>query len=164
MLAAAIIALNETPSVKERIEADCLRLLTQREHSRKELFVKLSAKGYSAELIRYVIDECVNKNWQSDRRYAENYTRQRLQKGFGSVRIQYELNQRGVDTEQVSVLIDDLAEREMTILEQLYLKKYSAECQLDAKEWAKRYRFLAQRGFSANSIHQLVKRLQLRVK
>lgn len=164
MLAAAIIALNETPSVKERIEADCLRLLTQREHSRKELYLKLSAKGYSAELIKRVIEEFVTKSWQSDQRYAENYTHQRQQKGFGSARIQYELSQRGVNVEQVSPLIEELAENEMTVLEQLYLKKYTAENQLNAKEWAKRHRFLMQRGFSASLINQLMKRLQLKVK
>jgi regulatory protein len=151
--------LNEFLLAEERVKADCLRLLSIRDHSQQELFQKLSAKGHSAELIKHVINDFAKNNWQSDQRYAESYARQRLQKGFGNLRVSYELKQHGIEVESFRTWAEDLAGDEMDLLEQLYLKKYSPETNISRNEWAKRFRFLLQRGFPANLINELFKRL-----
>jgi Uncharacterized protein conserved in bacteria len=61
------------------------------------LLQKLAAKGFDEDDIRLLLEEFIDKNWQSDLRFAESYSRSRLLKGFGPVRIQYELKERGVD-------------------------------------------------------------------
>ena len=65
----------------------CLRLLARREHSKKELLQKLVSKGFNKILAANIINELVQEGWQDDLRYAENYARSRLLKGYGPARI-----------------------------------------------------------------------------
>ncbi|HIL93525.1 MAG TPA: regulatory protein RecX, partial [Cycloclasticus sp.] len=80
-----------------RLRAGCFALLARREHSQRELRQKLKAKGFDEDDIDLLLEELSEKNWQSDERFAESYSRSRLLKGFGPVRIQYELKERGVN-------------------------------------------------------------------
>ncbi len=75
----------------------CLRLLTGRDHSKQELLQKLTVKGYDREIVLAVIDELAAEGWQDDLRYAKSYARSRILKGYGPVRIIYELRQNGID-------------------------------------------------------------------
>ena len=156
--------MNELKSELEIVKTICLKLLALREHSRQELVRKLSAKGYAQEFIKPVLDELATERWQSDQRYADSYARQRSQKGFGYTRINYELKQRGISNESVNRFKEELQANECEVLRQLYLKKYSDEPIIDRREWAKRFRFLLHRGFSADTINTLLRELQIKFK
>lgn len=67
-------------------------MLARREHSQLELTQKLTQKGFQERDIELLLEEFVQLGWQSDQRFAESYSRSRVHKGFGPVRIQYELN------------------------------------------------------------------------
>lgn len=153
--------MNDLKSVTEQIKTICFGLLTLREHSRQELLLKLTAKGYPAELVQVVINELALHDWQSDQRYAENYARQRQQKGFGKLRVRYELRQRGIEAVNLESFTED-QEDEFSLLQRIYLKKYPADTVISGGERAKRFRFLLQRGFSAEMINDLFKHLQLK--
>lgn len=146
----------------KEIKHSCLQLLARREHSRKELLLKLQAKGFSRQNSEQVVAECVENGWQDDLRYAESYARQRLEKGYGSVRITYELFHKGVTDFDLQALVKDEYGSCFSILEKLYRKKYNDETVISRKEWAKRTRFLLQRGFSAGLISQLFDHLKIK--
>lgn len=151
----------------KEIKDICLRLLTGREHSKKELQQKLALKGYDKNIALAVIDELAHEGWQNDLRYAENYARSRILKGYGPVRITYELQQNGVDIAADSTLIN-LEEIMQTIngswidlLEQVYRKKYGPGKRPEVNEQAKRSRFLFQRGFTGTMISTFFEHLNI---
>lgn len=147
----------------QQIKDICLRLLARREHSQKELLDKLALRGFDAESSLAVIAELAEQGWQSDDRYAESYARQRIQKGYGPLRIAYELQQRGAGGVDLDALLEEMDESWLNILEKIYLSKYDPDTGLSAKEWLKRSRFLQQRGFSGDLIKVLYAYLGIRL-
>lgn len=163
--------------VKE-IKTVSLRLLAGRDHSKKELLQKLVLKGFERDSALVVIDELALEGWQDDLRYAESYARSRILKGYGPVRIVYELRQNGVDITRDGVyavnlpaagsesfsleeIVKTTAGSWMAVLEQLYRKKYGPDKRLNVGEWAKRCRFLMQRGFTQSMISALSEQLNI---
>jgi len=151
-------AIDDTHQISKQIKKDCLRLLTRRDHSRKEIQRKLADKGYQPDQVVSVIDELAGQSWQDDARYAESYARVRSQKGFGPVRIAYELQQQGIAQAKVESVLRATTDDWMNLLEQVYDKKYSDSTAIDSSEQAKRSRFLLQRGYSSAMIQDFFKR------
>ncbi len=148
----------------QHIKDVCLRLLTRREHSQKELCDKLVQRGFDRSSCEAVVADLAEHGWQSDQRYTESYARQRVRKGYGPLRITYELKQRG----GCLIDLDDIAAEEasgswLEILERVYLSRYADEKRLPAGEWLKRSRFLQQRGFSGDLIKALFMQLNIRL-
>lgn len=146
-----------------QIKDICLRLLTRREHSRKELSEKLAYRGFEAEMANEVIAELAEQGWQSDHRYSECFARQRIDKGYGPLRIAFELQQRGVGVVDFDELLAERNESWLTVLERVYQNKYDQDACLTAKEWLKRSRFLQQRGFGGDLIKMLFTELGIRL-
>ncbi|MFW5443778.1 MAG: regulatory protein RecX [Methylococcaceae bacterium] len=146
--------MTESESHKE-IRKICLRLLARREYSQLELLTRLTAKGFDRLESQGVVDGLVDEGWQSDDRFAEAYARYRIKKGYGPIKISYELRQRGIEAFDLETVVLDLADSWFEILEQVYDKKYADNNGLSNKEWQKRSRFLQQRGFS----HEIIKTL-----
>ena len=147
----------------ELIRECCLRLLARREHSSLELLNKLVAKGYSGELIKGIIEELKSENWQSDKRFAESYTRNRIHSGYGPVRINNELRQRGIEKADYEHIVAELAGSWTELIEQVYKHKYTDSRNLTRNEWAKRMRFLQQRGFTIEMIRSLFGHLNIQL-
>lgn len=147
------------------IKAIALRYLAMREHSQKELVDKIQAKGFAKPDILPVLAELAEQGWQSDARYAESYARFRIRKGFGPLAIAYELQQHGIKGVDLDAIMGDLADSWLALLVQVYAKKYrpgSAGAErLSRNEWAKRGRFLLQRGFSGESVATLLDHLNI---
>lgn len=145
-----------------QIEDICLRLLARREHSRRELLDKLASRGFERDEVNPVIDALTEQNWQNDERYAECYVRDRIGKGYGPIRIAYELQQRGIsDTD-----LDAQAEEQggwLNLALDVYAGKYGDEKSLPPNEWAKRSRFLQQRGFSGETIKRVFVELKIKL-
>ncbi len=132
-------------------------MLARREHSQSELLQKLTKKGYIEADINALLEEFVGLNWQSDERFAESYSRSRLQKGFGPIRIQYELKERGIETN-----IDRVFEEQPDwngLLMDLHERKYGGLLPDDMKERAKQTRFFQHKGFTHDMIRQLFNQL-----
>ncbi len=128
-------------------------MLARREHSLRELTQKLTLKGFERSDVEELLTEFVELGWQSDQRFAESYSRSRLNKGFGPVRIQYELKERGI-----GFSIESAFEQQpdwQTLLSELHSKKYGAQAPADMKERAKRIRFFQHKGFTHDMIKQL---------
>jgi len=154
--------LIEEPHVAKEIQEVCLRLLARREHSRQELLNKLALRGFDRDDAQPVIDELAEQGWQDDLRYAENYARFRIQKGYGPIRVGYELKQNGIAAFDLEGIVQEEAGSWMALLEQVYIKKYSHDTLMARNEWAKRSRFLLHRGFSGAMISALFDELNIR--
>ena len=74
-----------------------LDLLSRREHSRKELYLKLVKRYESKEDINSALDKLEENNLLSDSRFADEYVQARRRKGFGPIKITVELEKRGVE-------------------------------------------------------------------
>lgn len=146
------------------IKAICMRLLAIREHSQKELLDKLQAKGFARDAILPVLAELTEQGWQSDVRYAESYARQRIRKGFGPLAVAHELRQNGVTGVNLDEIMQTIAGSWLDLLVQVYAKKYKQDKCLDRKEWAKRSRFLLQRGFPGDMVGTLLDHLNITLK
>lgn len=136
--------------------------MIRREHSQKELLNKLQIKGFNKDEILPVIEELAQQGWQDDARYAECYARQRIQRGYGPVAVMYELARKGVEIDNLEDMLQSLAGNWMAVLEKVYRKKYPHEKHLSRNEWAKRSRFLVQRGFPATMISALFDQLPIK--
>ncbi|MCK5924436.1 MAG: regulatory protein RecX [Methylococcales bacterium] len=106
------------------IKPICLRLLARREYSQKELMTKLIAKGFESLEIQTVIDTLKNQNFQSDERFAENYARARFYKGFGMLKISYELQQHQIENFDLQATLAENFDDEYQGIKQVYHKKY----------------------------------------
>lgn len=148
--------------IAKEIKAQCLKLLVRREHSHNELINKLTAKGYQKEIVDDVVCQLAQEGLQNDHRFAENYVRQRIRKGYGPVRIQYELQQKGVEDFYLNAIVEETVGSWFELLKDVYLRKYGKDKLLDRTDWAKRSRFLQQRGFSGEMIMNLFKQLAIR--
>ena len=136
--------------------------MARREHSQKELLAKLALRGFDKDDALPVIDELAEQGWQDDLRYAESYARFRILKGYGPIRVSYELSQNGIAAIDLDAIVQIEASSWMALLEQVYRKKYSHDTLLERNEWAKRSRFLLHRGFSGAMIGALFDQLNIR--
>lgn len=142
---------NET-----EVYAAAVALLARREHSARELARKLHSRGYTPPLVDSVLTRLAAERLQSDERYAEAYLHQRSEKGYGPLRIQAELQERGVGEQLIAECMRRaLDEGEIDWYERaaaVYARKFGGRPIEDVKERAKRQRFLYYRGFSHEQI------------
>ncbi len=140
------------PDTPGELKARALRHLVRREHSRAELARKLAPHAESPAAIEATLDLLLSKRQQSDERFAEERARS-LSRKYGPAMIRRDLQARGISEELIDRLAagDELA-RARAILARKYRVPSSSR-----EEAAKRARFLQGRGFSYETIRQVLK-------
>jgi len=132
-------------------------MLARREHSAFELRLKLKQKDMAESEIEEAIERLQQEGLLSDERYAESYIHMRKSKGYGPLRIEQELKERGVaEGDFGSHLYADGIDW-TSVLKAAYEKKYGKRACADYHEKAKRMRYLQYRGFALDKIHELMK-------
>jgi len=134
-----------------------VRLLARREHSAHEIEQKLIQREFVSQEINQAITELQHADLLSDRRFTEAYIRMRKVKGYGPVRIQMELKQRGVAEHLIEQYLHTDGADWLLVLQQQYVKKYRNTDSSDYADRAKRIRFLQYRGFTLEMIRQVIK-------
>ncbi|WP_422732679.1 regulatory protein RecX [Methylomarinovum tepidoasis] len=134
----------------------CLRLLARREHSAQELLQKLTARGFDAGLTREVIDALQARGWQDDARFVESFVRSRLQRGHGPLKVRFELRGKGVDDAVIEAVLAELAPDWFEAAARACRHKFGDGPASDRNEYARRWRFLAQRGFDSEQIRSVL--------
>ena len=132
-----------------------LRLLTRREYARTELQRKLAPLAESPEQLASLLDDLQARRLLSDERYAEMRVNARASR-FGNARLADEMRRQGVNDEVVAEALAAGGD-ELSRAQAVWNKKYGNLPVTDLAEKAKRMRFLASRGFSAESIRQVVR-------
>ena len=131
-----------------------LRLLARREHSRAELLRKLESAGFVRDDIAPLLDAFEAKNWLSDRRFAESYVADHRARA-GSIKLAYDLRQRGVSDSIIESVLGDNRDSELDRAREVWRKKFEAP-PVDAAEKARQMRFLQSRGFTSEVIRRAI--------
>lgn len=138
-----------------------INLLARREYSEFELRHKMQDKNFSEEDITAVIDHCQRKNWQNDKRFAENYLYSRARRGYGSNRIRQELHQlKGISTDIINEVLLNTEIDWCEIAESVLQKKFPAYADdqaLDIKTKHKIRQYMLSHGFNSEEFSEMIK-------
>ena len=148
------MAVEQALDPAPEIEAGAIRLLAQREHSRKELARKLRRRFADEGVIGQVLDDLAERGLLSDVRFAENYVAQRMRRGYGPLRIRAELQERGVEEALIEAQLDIGQEEWMALLREVAARRFGAADPAGQKEQARRARFLQYRGFPESLVRR----------
>ncbi len=136
-------------------------ILASRDHSKKELYDKLS-KSYPPELCEQTVELMEEYGYIDERRYAQKLYGRYIEKGWGKPKIRFELRRRGLpescirENEQ-EYDREDLIEKMTELIEKKYLNK------LDLSDPASVRRIIAamaRRGYDYDDIKAAVKRVK----
>ncbi|NGY05346.1 regulatory protein RecX [Solimonas terrae] len=133
-----------------------LKLLSRREHSAAELAFKLQRRGAEAGIALAAVAKVQDAGLQSDARYAEMLVRNRIEQGYGPLRIRAELAAAGIAE---SVARDALTAAGCdwgARCAELRRRKFRTAPK-GAAEWQKQYRYLASHGYTADTIRAVLK-------
>lgn len=128
-----------------------LALLARREYSRSELIQRLSDKKTDRVALLALLDELVNKGWQSDQRFADEYVRTHRHK-YGKQYLTQALKQHQIsDTVLQQIDFGD----ELCYALALWRKKFGS-LPRTATGKAKQIGFLVTHGFSSSIASKIV--------
>ena len=137
------------------LKARAVALLSRREHSRLELFRKLSPHTENPEQLAKVLDDLVQEGWLSDARYAQSLVHRRALT-YGAARVEAELRQSGIADTAISDIRASLRETEFDRAQAVWQKRFGGSPPPDRQAFAKQARFLAGRGFGNEVIYRLL--------
>lgn len=146
---------NRAPGQGPSLKARAVAYLSRREHSRFELQQKLAAWCDDQAAIQAVLDQLQHENWQSDQRYAQALAHRNAAR-HGLARIAQELRHKGVADHLISPVINELRQSEFARAQAVWQRRFGQSA-ADAREYARQYRFMAGRGFAADTIRQVLK-------
>ena len=147
---------SRTPDDLEAARLRALRLLARREHGARELEYKLAARGIAEERAAEVVEELARSGWQSDARYVSSLVRQRVEQGYGPLRIEAELAAAGVAESLIRETLSGCGADWKALAITIQERKFG-QVPKSAAEWQKQYRHLAGRGFDAGQIRAALK-------
>jgi len=151
-------AFAEVPVITHAIVREhAMRLLVHREHGRKELEKKLLQRELPQDLIASVLDQLAEEGLQCDTRFAESYTRMRVDRGYGANKVRADLQSRRLEQSHIEDAIRDSGAdwtgiASNALFKKFGGKKFGSEIGASAKKRARMQRFLYQRGFEAEQI------------
>ena len=139
----------------KNIRHAALNLLACREHSELELCRKLIKKGFEEIYIRQLINDLTQENLLNQHRFVENYIHYRRRKGFGPIKIQAELFERGISEELIDHHLKIKDNAWFSEVRAVWQKHFKNKMPEDFKIRAKQMRFLYSRGFTIEQIESV---------
>ena len=146
------------PASESEIRSRALNLLARREHSPAELQRKLAAAGFETEVIGTVLAQLAHEGLLSVERFAQARVRQGLSRGDGPRKIASRLQQAGVKSPGPGAMRDDNGEPIdwLAQAQGLCQRRFGDAPPDSAKEWSRRARFLAARGYPEQTVRQVL--------
>ncbi len=140
------------------LKSRALRLLALREHSVAEIRRKLGRGNDSQDGVEQVLSSLQSDGLLDDRRFAESYVRSRAGRGYGPLRIDGELRQRGVCSGTAQSVLSAFSEDWCEAAHRVRVKRYGPDGPRDPREQARQSRFLQYRGFSGEQIRRAMRK------
>jgi regulatory protein len=135
-----------------------LRLLTRRDYTKAELRDKLAARDYSSEEIDEALADLASQGLVDDRRAAAAYVRTASRiKGRGRLRIQRELEARGLDRGTIRQALEELPASDETAALERFLQRRRLPARLAAADRRRLFQQLLRRGYTADLIAKALK-------
>lgn len=147
----------DEPDPATEIADRARRLLAVREHSRLELTRKLRARGFDDAGITQALDRLVADGALDEERMVEQYVAERAAKGFGPLRIRSELYEKGLPDTLVDPHLDAMRDDWAAYMAEIYDRRFGSAPPADRPEYARRGRFLEQRGFPPEMIRRFLR-------
>lgn len=142
---------------KLSLKGRALRLLAQREHSRKELETKLARHVEEGDNLPAILDELEAKNFIDPERVAASVVYRRAPR-MGTQRVLQELRSKGLDDALIKATAAELQATEYERAKAVWQGKFgSREPASSPQEKARQMRFLAARGFSGDVVRKVLK-------
>lgn len=135
-----------------------LRMLGRRDYARLELARKLAPRAESAEHLQALLDDLTASGLLSDERYALMRIAARAGR-VGDALLVHELRSKGVAAELVSAALDT-SEDELSRAYRVWQRRFARQplaAADDAVTRSRQIRFLAGRGFSAETIRRVLR-------
>lgn len=133
-----------------------LGLLVRREHSRKELLLKLQARGIAHEEASAAVEQMTDAGWQSNERFAESLARNRAMQGYGPLHIRAELGAHGLESDIIQQAIDSVEESWSQLAYNLVQRRFGETLAEDPTRQRKAADLLLRRGFSREQMRQAI--------
>ena len=153
--------MSESPSENKIIRKKAMDYLSRREHSRYELYKKISTHNFDKDLINQELDLLIRDGLLSDERFVEAFIHSRKKNGKGPLKISAELQQRGADESLINKYIEEIENSEwLASAKQVVEKKLGNNQQLDYDNQLKMMKFLNNRGFTIEQVKITIKKLQ----
>ena len=149
--------MTEPQSQSSLIRMKAMDLLARREHSFFELKFKLLKKDFNEEQVETELHRLIDDNLLSDSRFTEAFILSRKEQGKGPLRIESELQQRGIDDALISSHLANVDENEWSeIACDALEKKLGKGKQVDYDKKLKFMRFLSNRGFKDFQVREAI--------
>ena len=142
------------PAMKPSLKGRALRLLSQREHSRKELEQKLKPHEEMPGELAEALDFLAAKDFINEKRVVESVVNRRSSK-LGAARVRQELMAKGLPADDIAEAVEAMRGTELERALVVWRKKFGAPPS-DASERGKQVRFLVSRGFAAEVVRRVV--------
>ncbi len=143
--------MTRAPSLKTR----ALGYLARREHSRLELERKLARHAQTPEALSSMLDALEERGFLSATRVIDHVIHIRKDR-FGSQRIVHELREKGIAENLITEALPNIRQTEQDNAREVWRKKFGV-MPADAKERGRQMRFLAGRGFTTETIRQVLR-------
>ena len=120
---------------------------------------KLSGDGYPKEVINRVVEFLKEYRLIDDRVYTENFIRMNQEKKSRR-QIAFELQQKGVDRQDISRILEGSAQDDLAAARNLLKKRLRTADLSDLKEKNRLGAYLGRRGFSYDVIRRVMQEVQ----
>ena len=120
---------------------------------------KLSGDGYPKEVINRVMEFLKEYRLIDDRVYTENFIRMNQEKKSRR-QIAFELQQKGVDRQDISRILEGSAQDDLAVARNLLKKRLRTADLSDLKEKNRLGAYLGRRGFSYDVIRRVMQEVQ----
>lgn len=140
----------------KRAKRRCMNLLQTRDYTHRQLKDKLKQGEYPKEIIEDAIAYVESYGYVDDEKYVRNFIEYNVDKK-SRMRIENDLVRKGIRKELIGKIFDELKEEgmeidEITMIQNLLLKKnYNSQSATD-EERRKMYAFLSRKGFHSDVI------------
>lgn len=134
-----------------------IQLLARRDHARLELKTKLRKYSNDLKAIQTILDELMQRDYLNDQRFGASYIRARSEKGYGPIRIEQELYERGLSEHDAACAFDIAAIDWFEVIQKVFQKKFS-NIATELEERAKQQQFLYYRGFASDHIKSIYRK------
>lgn len=154
-----------TPSLFEEIvEAEnkwaareyLFRILSRRDHSRKELRDKAYKKGYTGYFLEEILDEFEDKEYIDDEKFASKYASDKFEfNNWGPYKIRNQLFKKGISKPTAEKVIQDTFGEEAireSMRELIKKKKRRYQREPKDKRQKKMFDFLMRKGYNSEDI------------
>ena len=141
-------------AMKPSLKGRALRLLSQRDHSRKELEQKLKPHEETPGELAEALDFLAAKDFINEKRVAESVVNRRSTK-LGAARVRQELMAKGLPADDIADAMQTMRGTEFERALVVWRKKFGTPPS-DASERGKQVRFLVSRGFAPDVVRRVV--------